>query len=516
MKLPAKKGKRAVNNARSIVGVNALVFGSLGIGLLSNVVIAAVFGLTRRVDAFYAAFMVPNLVMVLCVDYLGKNFLPMLALAKQEGEESAARMTSSVVTITGLFAVGLSALLAFFAEPIFRTLLPGFHGDDTVLVSRYFAIMAPAIVLMTINTFHEYVCQYDERYVLITAVKIALPAANLAAIAVLSPFIHEYCLPVGFLLGHFACFLMLAYYARYRYAPTLKVRAHLERRIFTNSAVVMSTGFIARTKSLLMNYLASNLGHGAISAMALAQKLAEPLERSAFSGIRLFLFSRTAKLFVERDERALAGLYRTGMRVSFLLLAPVLAWICMNSGEIVRAFFARGEFTAENAALVAATLTGLIPSVLFIGVAQLLSNAFYAMDRVRVPALVMPIGTVIYVAASIPLSKVLGTQGLALATTITSGMMLCVLFYCLSRMLHEMRPGATAFHLLGYSALGIGAMGGTVALLGAFGLSPAVVATASLPLGAALHFGALFAFGDGTFERLREYARGMFVRRAAA
>ncbi len=61
--------------------MNALVLASLGIGLLNNVLIAALFGLTRNVDAFYAAMMLPSLFMVLCVDYLGKNFLPVLAQA---------------------------------------------------------------------------------------------------------------------------------------------------------------------------------------------------------------------------------------------------------------------------------------------------------------------------------------------------------------------------------------------------------------------------------------------------
>lgn len=505
-----------IKNARSLVTVNVLVLGTLVIGLLNNVVIAAVFGLTRQLDAFYAAFMVPNLVMALCIDYLGKNFLPVLALAKQEGDESAARMTSSVVTIMGLFAIVLTTLLAVFAVPVFGTLLPGFDDAETRLVSRYFLIMAPAIVLMTINTFHEYICQYDERYVLMTTIKIALPAANLAAIALLAPFIGEYCLPFGFLLGHLISFVLLLRFARYKYSPTVKIRAHLERRVFTNAAVVMSTGVIARTKSIVMNYLASHLGGGAISTLALAMKLVEPLERSAFSGIRLFLFSRTARLYAERSERALAGLYRMGLCVSFLLLAPLLAWICMNSTEIVRAFFARGEFTAEMTVLVSATLIALTPSALLLGVNQILSNAFYAMDRVKVPAIVMPAGTLVYLGVAVPLSALLGTQGLALATTATGIVMFCTLYMCLAHALPGFKPLLTATHLLSYVALGIAAMAGTIGLLGTFDLPPAIVATASLPIGTALYCATLLVFGDATFQRLREYARGMVVRRAAA
>ena len=50
-----------LNRARGVVNVNALVIAALGLGLLSNVLIAALFGLSHRVDAFFAAGSVDGL-----------------------------------------------------------------------------------------------------------------------------------------------------------------------------------------------------------------------------------------------------------------------------------------------------------------------------------------------------------------------------------------------------------------------------------------------------------------------
>ncbi len=503
-----------LRNGRGLLTVNALVFGALGIGLLNNVIIAGVFGLTREVDAFFAASMLPGLFAALCLDYLGKNFLPVLALAKKESAESASTLTSSVVTIVALLAIAVSVVLAVFSGPLFSLLLPGFDPSETELVSRYFWIMAPAIVLMAVNTFHEYVWQYDERFVYVSAARLALPAANLAAILLLAPWLGEYCLALGFLIGHLTVFVLLVRRVPYRYRPRIAMRATLERRVFANSAVVMSTGLIARTKSIIMNYLASTLGGGAIAALALAMKLTEPLERGAFAGARMVMFSHTARLFVERNERALGQLYSLGLRVSFLLLAPLLWWIGLNSHEIVRAFFLRGEFTPQMGALVAGTLVGFIPSVLFLGVNQLLSNAFYAMNRIKVPAIVMPFGTAISVGAAVRFAAIFGTQGLAMATTVTSGIIFSVLFVCLARTLRELKPLATAGYMLAYSVLGGAAMILTIGILGAFALSPAVVAILSLPLGAALYCGGLALVGDRTYRRLIDFGRNCFVRGA--
>src|SRR5215510_7312666 len=105
-----------LRHGRGLLTVNALVLGALAIGFLNNVLIAAIFGLTRRVDAFFAASMLPNLFMVLCVDYLGKNFLPVLATAKHESPESASTLTSSVVTIVALLAAGVTIVLVLFGR----------------------------------------------------------------------------------------------------------------------------------------------------------------------------------------------------------------------------------------------------------------------------------------------------------------------------------------------------------------------------------------------------------------
>lgn len=499
-----------LRNGRGLITVNALVFGALAIGFLNNVIIAAVFGLTRTVDAFFAASMLPSLFMALCVDYLGKNFLPVLAAAKKESDASAATLASSVITIVALLAIAVSVLLVIFSGPLFRLLLPGFDAAEAALVGRYFAIMAPAIVFMAINTFHEYVWQYDDRFVYVSLSRIALPAANLVAIVALAPWLQEYCLPVGYLVGHTTVFLLLIRRVPYRYRPSLAMRPDYERRVFANTAVVMSTGIIARTRSIIMNYLGSTLGGGAITALALAAKLTEPIERGAFAGARMVMFSHTARLFVERNERALGQLYSVGLRVSFLLLAPLLWWIALNSFEIVRAFFLRGEFTPEMATLVAGALIGLIPSVLFLGVNQLLSNAFYAMNKIKVPAIVMPLGTVVYVGAAVPLAAIFATQGLAMATTVTSVVTFGALFVCLGRVLPELRTLRTAAHLVAYGVLAGGVMLVTIGVLDSLRLTPAGVAIVSLPLGAAIYCGALAAIGDVTYRRIVDFGRSCF------
>jgi putative peptidoglycan lipid II flippase len=200
------------------------------------------------------------------------------------------------------------------------------------------------------------------------------------------------------------------------------------------------------------------------------------------------------------------------MRVAFLLLSPLLWWVGLNSHAIVQLFFERGQFTPEMADLVGGTLTALIPSVLFLGVNQMLSNAFYAMNRVAVPAAVMPFGTLIYVAIAVPMSAILSTEGIALATTTTAVVTFGALLVCLARLVPAIRPARTAVHLASYGFLAGGALLTTNVLMGAFDLPPLAVAVLSLPLGVGLYVLALALLGDATYLRCRDLALSFFLR----
>src|SRR5688572_31097447 len=77
----------AASSSRSMLQVNALLVASVGVGFANNVAIAWMFGLTRSVDAYYAAMLLPGLFMVLFIEYLGKNFLPVFARSEEHTSE---------------------------------------------------------------------------------------------------------------------------------------------------------------------------------------------------------------------------------------------------------------------------------------------------------------------------------------------------------------------------------------------------------------------------------------------
>ncbi|HUQ51350.1 MAG TPA: lipid II flippase MurJ [Gammaproteobacteria bacterium] len=497
----------AASSSRSMLEVNGLLVASVGVGFLNNAAIAWLFGLTREVDAYYAAMFLPGMFMVLFIEYLGKNFLPVFAQARKHSVETASELTSTMVTVCALITAAVIGVLIVASKPIFTVVLPGFTPAEIDLVTRYLWIMAPTSVLSAVSTFHAYLFQHEDKYTQIAAIGALQPVINLLAVLALGPFLGAYALPIGFTVGKVVAFVRYARGAHYRYRPRLTMRREWEQRVFINSAILMGTGLLVRTRELLGNYFASQLGEGAIAALALGYKLVEPLERTTFGGVRMLMYSRTARLAVEQNAGEMSRIYRLGIQASFLLVAPPLAWMCYESEFLVRLLFERGAFDMSMTALVALAIIGFSPSILLAGINGVLSNAFYALDRVKIPALVMPVGTIAYLAVAPFVYKPFGVLGLSLSPTPAYLVVFLLLLYFLNKRLPALHGGGVLLKAIGYTGLAVVAFGVPKLLLTAVEWPGLVEATTSLLGGGALYAGVLVALRDGTFREVYAYFR---------
>ena len=84
-----------MSTARSLLTANVIVFATILVGMANNVLIANFFGLTRLLDSYYAALVLPELCTSLFLDFLGRNFLPAYAAVRQSDPERAARLASA-------------------------------------------------------------------------------------------------------------------------------------------------------------------------------------------------------------------------------------------------------------------------------------------------------------------------------------------------------------------------------------------------------------------------------------
>lgn len=142
--------KRISTRATGIVGIAVLC--SRVLGLLREVIFAALFGASRNMDAFLTAFRAPNMLRDLFAEgALSTAFITTFSRRiATDGDQSAWRLASKVATLTVVFMSALTVVGIIGAPFLIQILAPGFPPEKAALTIRLTQVMFPFILLVSL------------------------------------------------------------------------------------------------------------------------------------------------------------------------------------------------------------------------------------------------------------------------------------------------------------------------------------------------------------------------------
>jgi putative peptidoglycan lipid II flippase len=136
-----------IARAASLVGV--VTAGSMVLGLVRDMVVAAVFGAGAELDAFLVAQGLMNLVLGLLAGAVAKSAVPVLARDAATGETGRAGRTVSVALSVTVVALGLASVVMWLAaDAVVTVLAPGFAGAQQTLAVDLTRVVLVATVLV--------------------------------------------------------------------------------------------------------------------------------------------------------------------------------------------------------------------------------------------------------------------------------------------------------------------------------------------------------------------------------
>jgi putative peptidoglycan lipid II flippase len=411
--------------------VSGLTLVSRVLGLVREVVFAALLGAGLHADAFRIAFRIPNLLRDLFAEgALSAAFVPTYARAMTRGGRPGAfALANRVLTLLALLLGGLVVLGVVFAAPIVAALAPGFADvpgktDLTVLLTR---IMMPFLPLVSFAALAMGMLNAEERF----AVPAFAPAMfNVVAVAwglglwAMGLPLDQVVLgwSLGTLLGGLAQFLVqvpalrgLGWHFRPEWAP----RDPNLRRI-AGLMVPATLGLAAVQVNLFVNAIFASKVPGAVSWLDYAFRLLY-LPIGLF-GVALGTVA-TAGLARRAAEGDLDGLRNT-LRQSLAMLAyltiPATIGLIVLRVPVVRLLYERGRFgPADTEATAAALLLYAMGLVGYTGV-KVLAPAFYTLNQPRVPLVASGLAVATNLVVVLSLFPRLGFLAVALGTALGS------------------------------------------------------------------------------------------------
>lgn len=410
-------------------------------GLAREMMIGARFGTSADLDAYLAAFRLPDLLFQLVAGgALGSAFIPVFTgcLARRE-LNGAWRLFSAITNLVLVLMTALAGLMALLAPWLVRTLLaPGFTLAQQALTADLMRWMLLSTVIFGFSGIVMGVLNSFQHFLLPALAPVLYNVSIIAGAWLLAPKLGVYGLVLGVVVGA-ALHLDVQLFGLWRYGARYQVTLGLYDPHVRTVGRLMAPrvlGLAAVQVNFWVNtLLASALPAGSLSALNYAWLLMLLPQGIVAQGVATAAFPTFAALEAQGRRSDLRRTLSDTLRGVLFLAIPAMAGLFVWRMPLIRLLLERGEFTARSTALTAAALAFYALGLVSHSVVEIVARAFYALHDTRTPVGVGLAAMLGNVLLSLGLRGPLGHAGLALANTIATTIEMTMLVWLLSRRL---------------------------------------------------------------------------------
>jgi len=388
----------SINQAALLLG--SFAFLSQILGLFRDRSIAHFIGPGGELDAYYAAFRVPDLIFISIASMASVTVLiPFISAKMSEGKVTAEarKFLNDIFTVFFALMVSIS-IVAFFVLPhLMFMIAPGFNaeGQETIILLSRIMLLSP--IFMGLSNLFGTVTQLFRRFIIYSLSPILYNLGIILGVVVLYPAFGIDGLAIGVVLGALMHFLVQVFASMNSgFIPkfTLSIDFNEIRKSVATS--------LPRTLGLALNNialisivaLASYLKPGSISIFSLSLNLQSvPLNIIGIS-YAVAAFPTLAKSIAMGNKDDFKTYLKSSARAIVFWSIPITFLFIVLRAQIVRTILGSPSFSWDDTRLVAASLAIFSVSILAQGMIALIARAYYAKGDTKRPLVVNLISSV--------------------------------------------------------------------------------------------------------------------------
>ncbi len=382
----------SINQAALLLGL----FASLSqiLGLFRDRAIAHFVGPSPLLDAYYAAFRVPDFIFISIASLVSITVLIPFILEKNKGESVS---NESKKFLNDIFTIFLSVIIfvsiaAFFLMPHLTSIIaPGFSLPMQNKVVEFSRIMLLSPILLGLSNLFGTVTQLFRKFFIYALSPIFYNLGIIMGILFLYPIFGIHGLVFGVVLGALMHFLVQAFSSiRCGFAPHLEWGINfgdIKKTVLVSLPRTLGLSFNNIALILIVSF-ASYLESGSISVFNFSLNLQSvPLGIIGLSyAVAAFPTLTRSYAFGKIDE--FRDHLQSAARAIIFWSLPVTFLFIVLRAQIVRVILGSGSFSWENTRLVAAGLALFSISIMAQGLIALFARAYYARGDTYRPLLI--------------------------------------------------------------------------------------------------------------------------------
>jgi len=414
----------------SVIAVGTVA--SRALGLVRDVLIAALFGATSVKSAFVIAYSLPFFVQRL---FLGGTlsivFIPAITQVLMRGDDDETRrVVVSTLNLVLLIGLGMVAFGVLAAPVLVPMAAPGYLRTNPEVLRTAVGltrVMFASMVFLALSGFATGYLNAHRQFTIPAVAPVVFNVVIIAGVLVLSPRIGVFGVAVSFLLGWAAQFLVqlpAARQAGLRWSPRVDLSHPVIREMGRLAVPAMLGLAVIEINSNVGRFFASFLppqpGVDYVAVLDYAFQLVQaPVSIFALS-LATALFPTMARHAEGSSPDALRETTSLGLRGVLFTMMPVMAMMLAMSHLIVRVVFQRGVFAPAATHAVAWGLVGFAIGTVPYAAYYIVTRTYYALHDMRTPVRVGLYMIVLNAVGDAVLMRWFGHTGIALATSLVA------------------------------------------------------------------------------------------------
>lgn len=430
--------KETPNVTAAAILIGGASLASRVIGLVRDRLLAGHFGAGPELDAYYAAFRLPDFFYQLIIlGALSAGFIPIFTeYLEKRGQPEAWKLAERVLSTIAL-VFGLVCLVLFvLAHKLVPYMVPGFSGEqlqNTIVLSR---ILLVSTFIMGLSAVMGGILQATRRFLAFSLAPVLYNAGIIIGVLGFAPSFGVSGVAYGVVLGAALHFLVQALVAiplgLKRFGrPSFKdpgVRQILKLMLPRIGGLAAS-----QVNMTVLLVLASTLSAGSIVVFNFANNLQYvPIGLIGIS-FAVAAFPSFSKLAASGDIKGLKDSFLATTHKILFLIVPAMALMILLRAQIVRLVLGAGVFDWDATIRTADVLAIFVFALIAHAMIPLLARAFYALKDTRTPLLVSLFSMLDVIFLALLLKEPYGLLGLAAAFALDGFAQFILLWFLLRR-----------------------------------------------------------------------------------
>lgn len=430
---------------RNAAVISAMTLLSRITGLIRDILIARVFGVSGDTDAYYVAFRLPNLLRRLFAEgAFQQAFVPMLADVKSNrSAEETKSFIDKVASLLGFIVLCVSILGVIAAPILVFVIASGLVEEPATFdtATRLTRYMFPYIFFMSLVALSSSVLNTWKHFAIPAAVPILLNLSLITATLFVAPLFDQpiYALAVGVMAGGFLQLaVQIPQLAKLHLLPRFvnpfkAMKDPSVRRVLKLMVPALFAVGVAQISILINTNIASFLAEGSVTWLAYADRLME--FPTALLGVALgtVLLPSLSAAFAKGMTDRYNALLDWGLKLVVAFAVPAAIGLALLGEGLVSVLFQSSRFNVNDVYQTATAVMGYsIGLIGLIGI-KILAPGFYAQKDIKTPvkvACAALIVTQIFNLVNVPLFS---HAGLALSVGLGACFNACFLLIILRR-----------------------------------------------------------------------------------